>query len=199
MLQTIELKAQKRETGKQISKKIRKEGSVPGIFYANGEDNINISVSPLALRPIVYTNQVKLVNLDVDGTQKKCLLKDVKFHPVSDKILHFDLLGINEGQKLTVEVPVEFIGQPIGVRKGGNFQQGFHKCKITCLPQHLISTIQVNVANLDVGQRIQLLDIPMEGIEFGIPVDSLVCAVNIPRGKAGEALREDAAATTKNN
>ena len=197
MLQTVELKAQKRETGKQISKKIRKEGNVPGVFYAKGEDNINISAFPLALRSIIYTKELKLVNLDVDGLQKKCLLKDVKFHPVTDKIIHFDLLGVIEEQKITVEVPVEFIGQPVGVRKGGVFQQGFHKCKITSLPRHLVSTIQVNVADLDVGQRIQLHDLQMEEIEFGIPLDSLVCAVNIPRGKAGEALREEAAAQTK--
>ena len=190
MLQIIELKANKRETGKQISKKIRKEGVVPGIFYAKGEENINISVSPLELRPVVYTKEVKLVKLDVEGTQKKCLLKDVKFHPVTDKIIHFDLLGVSDKQKVSVEVPVEFVGQPVGVRKGGTFQQGFHKCRISCFPQNLISTIQVNIADLDVGQRIQLHDLQTEGIEFGIPLDSLVCAVNIPRGKAGEALRE---------
>lgn len=194
MLQVVELKANKRDTGKQKSKKIRKEGKVPGIFYAKGDDNISIAVSPLELRPIVYTKEVKLVNLDVEGIQKKCLLKDVRFHPVTDSIIHFDLLGINDGQKITVEVPVEFIGQPVGVRKGGVFQQGFHKCKITCIPKHLISTIQVDISNLDVGQRIQLHDLSMEGIEFGVPMDSLVCAVNIPRGKAGESLRESVAA-----
>ena len=197
MLQVVELKANKRNTGKQKSKKIRKEGKVPGIFYAKNDDNISIAVSPLELRPIVYTKEVKLVNLDVEGTQKKCLLKDVRFHPVTDNIIHFDLLGINEGQKITVEVPVEFIGQPVGVRKGGVLQQGFHKSKITCMPEHLISTIQVNISNLDVGQRIQLHDLPLEGIEFAVPMDSLVCAVNIPRGKAGESLRESAAAEKK--
>ncbi|MCL2039667.1 MAG: 50S ribosomal protein L25 [Bacteroidetes bacterium] len=197
MLQVVELKADKRNTGKQISKKIRKEGKIPGIFYAKGDDNISIAVSPLELRPIVYTKEVKLVNLDVEGTQKKCLLKDVKFHPVTDSIIHFDLLGVNEGQKITVEVPIEFIGQPVGVRKGGLFQQGFHKCKITCMPEYLISTIQVDISNLDVGQRIQLHDLSLEGIEFAVPMDSLVCAVNIPRGKAGESLRESVAAEKK--
>jgi len=192
MLQLIELKAQKRETGKQISKKIRREGSVPGIYYAKGDNNINFSVPPLSLRPIVYSKEIKLVNLNVDGKEKKCILKDVKFHPVTDKIIHFDLLGINEEQKLSVEVPVEFSGQPVGVRKGGTFQSVFHKCRITCLPKHLVSTLKVDIANLDVGQSIYLRDLNLEGVEYAIPLDSLVCAVNIPRGKAGEALREEA-------
>jgi len=196
MLQAVELKAQKRETGKQISKKVRREGSVPGIYYAKDDDNINISVLPLALRPIVHAKEIKLVNLDIDGKQKKCFLKDVKFHPVTDNIIHFDLMGINEKQKLNIEIPVEFIGQPIGVRKGGTFQSVFHKCRISCFPQNLVSTLKVDIANLDVGQSIHLRDLQIEGIEFTIPLDSLVCSVNIPRGKAGEALREEAATKT---
>lgn len=195
MLQEVELKAQKRDTGKQIAKQIRHSGSIPGIFYSKGMDNVNISVAPLDLRPIVHTPYFKLVNLNIDGDMKKCVLKAVKFNPVTDKIIHFDMQGITEDRKVTVEVPIEFKGQPVGVRKGGTFQQVFHKCKITCLPRHLISAIQIDISNLDVAQSIHLKDVGVEGIEFAIPLDSLVCAVNIPRGKAGESLRDEAKAS----
>lgn len=194
MLQEIELKAQKRETGKHAAKKIRRDGDVPGVFYAKGVAPISICVQPLALRPIVHTAHVRLVNLEVDGSTKKCVLKDVKFHPVTDKIIHFDLLGIHDEQKLTVEVPFEFVGQPIGVRKGGNFQQVFHKCKITCLPKNLVSSIEVNISDLDLGQSVHLRDLNLDGIDFSIPTDSLLCAVNMPRGKAAEALQAAAGA-----
>ena len=195
MLQAIELKAKKRDAGKQIAKKLRRDGEVPGVFYAKGHSTVNISVPPLALRPIVYTSQVRLIELDIEGEKtKKCVLKEVKFHPVTDQIIHFDLLGINEEQKITVEVPFEFLGQPVGVRKGGIFQQVFHKCTITCLPKHLVSSIQIDVSGLDVTQSVHLKDLNLEGVEFGIPADSLICAVRIPRGKAGEALREAEAA-----
>jgi len=197
MLQTVELKAKKRLAGKQIAKKLRQNGEVPGVFYAKGIPSINISVQPLALRPIVHTSHVRLINLDVEGETKKCVLKEVKFHPVTDKVIHFDLLGINDNQKVTVEVPFEFVGQPIGVRKGGIFQQVFHKCTITCLPKHLVSSIQIDTSNLDVSKSIHLKDLDIEGVEFGIPSDSLLCAVQIPRGKAGEALRESEAAAKK--
>lgn len=193
MLQEVELKAKKREAGKQISKQIRRNDEVPGVFYSSGVPNINISVAPLALRNIVYTSKVNLINLDVEGKQYKCILKDVSFDPVTDKIRHFDLLGVQDDRKVTLNVPVEFVGQPIGVRKGGTFQKVFHKCKITCLPKHLVSTLQVDVSNLDVAQSVHLRDLNLEGVEYGIPVDSLVCAVQIPRGKAGETLRENAA------
>ncbi|MDR0927250.1 MAG: 50S ribosomal protein L25 [Ignavibacteria bacterium] len=193
MLEVVELKSVKRETGKQASKRLRANGEVPGIYYSKGFPNLNVCVNPRELRPVVHSSHVKLVHLDIEGQVKKCVLKEVKFHPVTDKVIHFDLLGIQDDQKITVQVPFEFIGgQPVGVRKGGTFQQVFHKCKITCLPKYLVSSIQVDVSKLDVAQSIHLRDLNLEGIEFGIPEDSLICAVQIPRGKAGDALREGA-------
>lgn len=190
MLQTIDLEAKRREPGKQFSKQLRRTGYIPGVYYTKGHPSVSIQAEPLGLRPIVYTSQLRLVNLNIEGKACVCVLKDIKFHPVTDKILHFDLLGLQDSQPLTIEVPFEFVGQPVGVRKGGTFQQVFHKCRITCLPKDLVGSIKVDISGLDVGQSIHLRDIPLPGVEFGIPTDSLVCAVNIPRGKAGEALRE---------
>jgi large subunit ribosomal protein L25 len=196
MVQVVELKAKKRIAGKQIAKKLRRDGEVPGVFYSKGMPAHNITVAPVALRPIVHTSHVKLVNLNIEGEEKKCVLKEVKFHPITDKIIHFDLLGISDDTKISVEVPFEFVGgQPVGVRKGGIFQQVFHKCRISCLPKYLVSSIQIDISKLDVNQSVHLKDLNLEGIEFSIPADSLICAVQIPRGKAGELLKETGAAT----
>jgi len=192
MLQELTLNATKRETGKHISRQLRASGKIPGIFYSKADAPVNISVDSRDIRPIVYTSHLKLVNLNIEGEEKKCILKDVKFDPVTDNIVHFDLLGILDDRKITVEVPVEFTGgQPIGVRKGGKFQQVFHKCKITCLPKHLISALQVDISTLDVGGAIHLKDLDFEGVEYSLPLDSLLCAVNTPRGgKLGEGTSE---------
>lgn len=188
MLQELTLKATKRETGKHAARQLRSSNRIPGVFYSKADSPINICVNPQEMRPIVYTSHLKLVNLDMEGEQRKCILKDVKFDPVTDCITHFDLLGILDDRKISVEVPIEFVGgQPLGVRKGGKFQQVFHKCKITCLPKYLVSSIQVDVSKLDVGGAVHLKDLELEGIEYALPIDSLVCAVNIPRGgKIGE-------------
>lgn len=187
MLQEVNLKVTKREVGKQISKRLRNENKVPGVFYSKNNKGINISANLKDLKPIVYTSNIKLVNLDIEGQQEKCLLKEVKFDPVTDKITHFDLLGIVEDRKVTISIPVEFIGeQPIGVRKGGRFQQVFHKFKITCLPKYLISSIQIDISKLDIGNAVYLNDLNLEGIEYSLPMDSLICSVNNPKGKAAD-------------
>jgi large subunit ribosomal protein L25 len=68
-------------------------------------------------------------------------LKDVRFDPVSEKITHFDLQGIKQDQKISVEVPFNLSGQPVGVRAGGKLMQTLHKVKIKCLPKDMVESL----------------------------------------------------------
>ena len=203
MLQELTLKASKRKAGKQIAKKMRREGNVPGVVYSKDKEGVNIVVREQDIKPFVYTSMLKVVNLDIEGEQEKCLVKAVKFDPVTDRIIHFDLLRISDDRKVTVGIPVEFTGgQPVGVRKGGRFQQVFHKFKVTCLPKYLLSSLEIDVSKLDIGQSIYLEDLKFEGLEYDVPGDSMICSVTIPRVKAedevaGEAAEEGAEETTE--
>lgn len=203
MLQELTLKASKRKAGKQIAKKMRREGNVPGVVYSKDKEGMNIVVREQDIKPFVYASMLKVVNLDIEGEQEKCLVKAVKFDPVTDRIKHFDLLRISDDRKVTVGIPVEFTGgQPVGVRKGGRFQQVFHKFKVTCLPKYLLSSLEIDVSKLDIGQSIYLEDLKFEGLEYDVPGDSMICSVTIPRVKAedevaGEAAEEGAEETTE--
>ncbi|NLJ14618.1 MAG: 50S ribosomal protein L25 [Ignavibacteria bacterium] len=206
MLQELTLKASKRKAGKQIAKKMRREGNVPGVVYSKDKEGVNIVVREQDIKPFVYTSMLKVVNLDIEGEQEKCLVKAVKFDPVTDRIIHFDLLRISDDRKVTVGIPVEFTGgQPIGVRKGGRLYQVFHRFKVTCLPKHLVSSIEIDISQLDIGQSIYLEDLKFEGLEYDVPADSMICSVTIPRVKAedegveGEAAEEGAEETEEEN
>lgn len=189
-MKEIALVVEKRETGKKASKAVRNSGYVPGIYYANGDENINIKAKPLSLRPVVYTSLTRLVNLKVEGesTEKLCFLKDVRFDPVSDQITHFDLQGIKQDQKITVEVPFKLIGQPIGVRQGGKLMQTMHKVKIKCLPKDLVESIEANIAKLEMGDVLCLKDLNTENLEIEIPYESVIARVSKPRGGVANQL-----------
>jgi len=99
-MKEITLVAERRNAGKRASKDVRNAGFVPGIYYAHGDENISLKAKPLSLRPIVYTSLTRLVNLQIEGENDKlCFLKDVKFDPVTDNLVHFDLQGIKADQK----------------------------------------------------------------------------------------------------
>ena len=89
----IPLKVKRRETGKQASKKLRRDGYVPGVFYFKGEESIPIYTDPLSLRPIVYTSLSRVIKLDIEGAEepRNCVLKDINFHPVTDRITRHSL------------------------------------------------------------------------------------------------------------
>ena len=188
------LKVKTRGTGKHSNKQVRKNGLVPGIFYIKGDEAIPIATDPLSLRPIVYTSETKIVNLEVEGQAepKECILKEVSFHPVTDKILHFDLHGVTRGQLMNFEVPVNLVGSSVGVKLGGLLQQLIHRLPIRCLPKDLPSTIEIDISKLKIGQAICIKDIATEGIEYPLPPDTAV--VSCVQSRASRAAEDGGAA-----
>ncbi|MEI6090168.1 MAG: 50S ribosomal protein L25 [bacterium] len=189
-MKEIALVAQKRDSGKTAAKLIRTEGLIPGVYYRKGSENINIVVEPVNIRSIVYTSNTKLVALSIEGINEPlhCVLKDVTFDPVSDKITHFDLLGIKKDQKLTVQVPLKLVGLSPGVRAGGRLQQTLHKVKVTCYPDDLVEHFDVDLSTMNMGDTFYLRDLKnVERIEFDIQTNTPVCSVTKPRGGTKEA------------
>src|SRR5512137_1357760 len=117
----IVLNAAPRETTGKHAKYSRKHGAVPGVYYSRGEQNLNLEVDAAHLHPLVFTSETHIIDLRLkDGTSKKCILRDVQFDPVSDKPIHFDLQGLRENEKLTIDIPIVLTGGiPKGVREGG--------------------------------------------------------------------------------
>ena len=165
----IILKAERRtDFKKSISNQMRKAGFIPGIYYSFGEEPISIKVNELALRPLVFTSESNLVSLQIEGENnpKSCILKDTQFEPISGRITHFDLIGLKEGEKITLEVSLILKGSAIGVKEGGIVQHNLHKLEIECLPQNIPPHIDVDISSLAIGDSIKVSDIKVEGIEI---------------------------------
>jgi len=163
----ITLKVEKRETGKQTSKRFRREGKVPGIYYHKGEDSIPILSEPLALRPVVFTKETHIINLEIEGEEtKECVLKDITFDPVTDQITHFDLIGLTRGQIMTFDLPVVLTGSAVGVREGGIIQQNIHKLTVKCKPSDLPSSVTIDISDLDIGNSIYVGSLELKDVEI---------------------------------
>jgi len=181
----ISIKAKKRIIStKGTVNKLRKNGEVPGIFYAKGIEPIPISVAELSLNPLVYTSETHIVNLDIENDEsKKSILKNIQFDPVTDKIVHFDLLGISLDQQIEIEVPVSIEGQAKGIKEGGIIQQSIHKLSISCLPGDIPEHITINVSNLGVGDAIHVKDLAIDRVKFLHNDDVIVVSVVMPRAQ----------------
>ncbi len=150
----------RKEVGKRAHT-LRYQGNVPGIFYGHSKSNVPVTIPEKALKPLYKTSAASIINLKLDdGSNYKCILKDIDFDPLTDRPIHFDLFGINENEALTIEVPVVLTGgTPSGVKEGGILQHILHKLKISCLPKDIPDHVEINVANLAINKSIHVADI----------------------------------------
>lgn len=197
---TMNLSAQKREDlSNTATKTSRKKGNIPGIFYHRDADPVTIYVKDTALNPFIYTSEVRIINLQIEGAEKamNCILKDVQFDPVSDRAIHFDLLGISENEKIKVQIPLKMVGSAIGVRDGGILQQSLHSIEIECLPGDIPAHIDIDIAGLKIGDAIHISDIEAKNFEIHGNPEAAVVAVVPPNVEKAEGAAEGEAGTAE--
>ena len=177
------LNAQKREEiASSAVKTSRMKGSVPGVYYYKGTPSLPLYVKNSALKPFVYTSEVHIINLKIEGSneQYSCILKDVQFDPVKDTPIHFDLLGISENEKIKLDVPITLVGAPAGVKEGGVLQHTLHKLEVECFPKNIPSHIDVNIESLMIGDSIHVSDLEHKDYEILDSPDAIIVAVVPP-------------------
>jgi len=142
---------------------LRNQGKVPGVYYVTGEQNIPIAVTEKNLKPIVYTSEAQIVNLELTGgVTKKCILRAVQYDALTEKPIHFDLQGLREDRKITLEVPVVVTGQtPQGVKDGGLLQHFLHRLKISCFPKDIPEHIEIDATELKINSFVHVSDLKL--------------------------------------
>lgn len=168
----------RKEFSKSINKRIRKEGKIPGIFYSKQNKPIHIDVVDKALNPMVFTAKTHLISLEIEGHEEyECIIKDVQFDPVTDRVIHFDLLGLIKGEKIQLVIPVQLVGTPVGVKEGGIIQHVMHKLEVECLPRNIPEHIVIDVSGLKLNDSIHVSDMHIENVEIVDPKESLIVQV----------------------
>ena len=179
----INLAAEPRITlGGSTSKQLRRTGRVPGVLYGHGESSTTFHVKELDLRPLIYTNETHAVNLTISGALTRCILREVQFDPVTDRVTHIDFVILHAGEKIKVDVPVTLMGSSVGARDGGIIDHVLHKVTINVLPDKIPQHIEVDIANLKIGQGIHIRDL-VKTDAYVILGDetSLIVACNAPK------------------
>lgn len=180
----LSLKAEKRSTStKGELNDLRKTGLIPGVFYAKDQGNFTIAMHENQLKKIVYTSEAHIVSLDVEGQTYRCILKDIQFDPLTDKMVHFDLQGVTAGQIMQMQVPIVLKGSAKGVKEGGVLEHHLTKVDVECLPKHLPENIEINVSELRVGDSISCGDLELENVKILNNPDSVIVGVSSTRAE----------------
>ena len=196
------LNGKKREAvGKKASKLLRKEGMIPCNLY--GENTVDgkpvamaFMISMAELRKVVYTPEVYVVNLNIDGEPHKAVIKELQFHPVTDAVLHADFYEVNETKPITIGIPVKLNGLAQGVRDGGKLNLSIRKINVTAPYPSIPEILDIDVTNLELGKSIKVGELSFEGLELATPAEVVVCSVKTTRASrsAAAAAQSEAAA-----
>ena len=175
----------RKKLGGSTALQLRQKGRVPGILYGHGEPSIPFHVKELDLRPLIYTNETHTVSLNLDGAPQRCILREVQFHPVTDRVSHIDLIIIHANEKIKIDVPVKLIGTSSGVKDGGVMDFSLHKLSIEVLPDSIPEHIELDITNLKIGHSLHVSDLPSNDA-YTIATDSHAVIVTIAAPKAAE-------------
>ena len=171
----------RKDMGGSASKRLRAKGLAPCVLYGGGQENVHFSVPMILFRDLVYTPEVAFVNMDIEGTEYRCILQDIQFHPVSEMILHADFLLLQDDKPVRMNIPVRFVGSSPGLLKGGKLVAKKRKLKVEALPGNMPSDIEVSVEGIELGESVKVRSINQSGFTI-LDNDSVpVVSVMVPR------------------
>lgn len=207
-MKTITIEGQIRtEFGKKATRQLRLEEKVPAVIYG-GAKEINFAAPATAFKNIVYTPDFMVVEATIEGKTYRCVLKDLQFDKVSDKLIHVDFLELVEDKKVTVTLPLKFTGAPAGVKAGGKLVTKMKNLKVKLLPKYLRENIEIDITNLELNENVRVQDVKADNMEImnspRIPIASITMTRQLkqeeaaaPKGAAAPAAKAAAPAAAK--
>ena len=186
--------------GKNASRRLRREGFIPGVIYSHGNTE-RVKVPAKDFFRLFKGKVSESVLFDIkggaagDASGKMGYVKDYQLDPATGEIVHLDLFKVTKGEKLVTKVPIEFSGTARGVKMGGIFEVDIREVEVECLPADLPEVITVDISGLNAGDSLHVKDIfPGKDVTILTPPESPVASVQIPRVAVEEKPEEAAAA-----
>ena len=179
-MESLTLPASPRDTGKKAVKATRREGLVPCVIYGPHLEPVHFSVETLALRPLIHTTEQYRVSVDLAGEAYDAVLKQVVFHPVTDRPWHVDFQALTAGETFTTNVPVVLEGTPEAVKDGADLAQPMNHVEVRALPKDLPGHISVDVTAMEIGDSLHVRDLVVaEGVEILTDGDLTIATVSM--------------------
>jgi len=190
-MKTASLSGSLRENvGKKAASSSRKSGSVPGVLYG-GQEQTHFTVEEKSINKLVFNPDVFYIELDIDGKKVNCILQDVQFHPVTDRIVHIDLLEALHGKEVRVNLPLRTEGTAKGVMNGGRIATLFRRVPVKGLIENIPEAVTVDISPLIIGSTIRVRDLNIEGCT--ILLNESVLLLSCKRTRLAVAIEDEEA------
>jgi large subunit ribosomal protein L25 len=188
----------RKETGKNVNRRLRQRGLIPGVLYGTGSPAVPVAVSPKEIGAILKSasGENTLFDLDLGGTRRKVILKEFQREPLRGQLLHADFFEVALDRALEVKIPIELEGVPVGVKlQGGIVDFVTRELEVECLPADIPERITVDISHLELGKHLRVSDLKLgDRVKILVEPEVVVAHVVLPRAEvSAEAATTEAA------
>lgn len=187
----------RQDTGKGVSRKLRAAGEVPGVIYGSGRQAQPLTVNAREFDRLAERVRITstVIELALDGKTARTLVRELQRDPIKRTVIHVDFQELVAGEKVTVSVPLRFVGTAEGVKTGGGIlEETMHQIEVTCDPANIPDHIDVDVTPLTIGHSLHVGDLKLpEGVEVVDDPEQTVAVVSAPKEEEEVAPVEGAA------
>jgi large subunit ribosomal protein L25 len=185
--------------GKGDSRKLRQTGFIPAVIYGHGEKTRSVAVNAHELELLFSRVHVEntVIDLNVEGERKpiRALVREVQTHPAKGQIVHVDFYQIHAGERVTMQVPLRFVGTAAGVKNGGILQHTMDELEVEVSADNIPESIEIDVSALEIGDSVHVSDVkPPEGVKLLDHAERSVCSVTPPQAGVAETVAAPEAA-----
>ena len=183
--------ADRTETGGRSARSIRNSGLIPVNYYYKGEENINLTVIQNEFLKSMRSGH-RIFKVDLKGSTQYVMVKEIQYHPVTDDVIHIDLMRVRRDEKMTISVSLELIGSSVGVKEGGVMMQNLTSIEISCLPADVPENITVDISDLELNANLNVEDLEIsEELEVLTSGDISVVSCQPPKEEVEEEVEEE--------
>jgi len=183
--------AERSKTKGRTSRRLRREGLIPANYYYKGEDNLNLTVKKNNFLKSMRAGH-RIFEVDLKGSNQYVMVKDIQYHPVTDDIIHIDLMRVRRDEKMTISVQLVLEGTPAGVKEGGVMMQNLTAIDISCLPGDVPEHVTIDVSELELHANLNVEDIEVpEKLEIITGGDTTVVSCQLPKEEVEEEVPEE--------
>ena len=177
----------RRETGKNVNRRLRSRGMIPGVVYAAGKEAVPVAVSPREIGAILKSasGENTLFDLDLGGSRRKVILKEFQREPLRGKLLHADFYEVALDRAITVKVHIELEGTPVGVKlQGGLVDFVTRDLEVECLPADIPARISVDISHLELNKHLRVSELKLgDKVKVLADPDLVIAHVVVPRAE----------------
>lgn len=186
-MKTFKLSGEVRQdVGKKATKAVRRAETVPCVLYG-GKENVHFTVTQSNVRKLIYTPEVYIIELTAGETKTNAIIKELQFHPVTDKLIHMDFLEVTDDKPVVIDLPVKLTGLAEGVKAGGKLSLEMRKLKVKGIYTELPENIVVDVSKLGLGKSILVGKLSFDKFELLNTKNAVVAQVKLTRAARGAA------------